>query len=57
MEPSQLTKQSFEELIGKPLNDGEVAEMVSNLTMFVEMLAEIDQAHKTLSNDQHKAKE
>ena len=54
MEPSQLTKQATEELIGCPLNDKKVAEMVTYLTMFVEMLAEIDQAH---SNDQHKAKE
>ncbi len=52
MEPLQLTKQATEELAGRPLNDDEVAEMVSSLTMFVEMLAEIDQTLSKTSTKQ-----
>lgn len=57
MEQFQLTKRAIEETMGRPLNDDEVNEIVSNLVSYIEMLTEIDQQIKALSNNQHKEKE
>lgn len=57
MESLQLTMQSYEELISKPLTDSEVAAMVLTLTMFIEMLAEIDQQETELSKSKQRVKE
>lgn len=57
MKPNQSTNKPYEELLNKPLTDSEVAEMVASLTMFIEMLAEIDKQKKELSKTKHKEKE
>jgi len=47
----------YQELYERTLNNEEVAEMATNLTMFIEMLAEIDQQNTELSNHKHEEKE
>jgi hypothetical protein len=57
MEPSQQLKEGFEELNIERLDGQTIAEMVSNLTMFIEMLAEIDRLSKLHSKYKHLGKE
>lgn len=57
LKPNPPVKQVYEELIRKPLTDDELAEIVANLTRYIEMLTEIEKKQKEQSKNKHKEKD